>query len=200
MSLLRLWLVTLTSFFLISAAHATLVLPLDLVRLQHDAQYVFLGDCLANKVELDPVSGRVATFTTFQVIENFKGNLSATYTIKQVGGNLPDSPVTMHIEGVPRFEVGKRYMVFLPAVSVIGFSSPVGLMQGVFSVGHDASGQETVSNGRDFSDLLQALTPGQIPPRVAAKLGVERNPANARARASIRLDDMRTLLQGMPQP
>ena len=188
------------AFLTLQPVHATMVLPQGLDNLHAKAKYIFLGDCLENKVALDPVSGRVATFTTFQILESLKGDPGTTYTIKQVGGQLPDSPIVTHIVGVPQFEVGKRYLVFLPAASRIGFASPVGLTQGVFTASENPSGETVVSNGRDVADLLETVTPDKIPPGMASKMHLVRTPTNAQARKAIRLDDVRSLLQGMPQP
>ncbi len=187
-------------FLSLQTVSATMVLPLGLDRLHGNAELVFVGDCLENRVAFDAVSGRVVTFTTFQVIESLKGKTDITHTIKQVGGNLPDAPVVTHIAGVPQFDFGKRYLVFLPPASSSGFSTPVGLMQGVFPVETDATGQQVVSNGRDVSDLLTGVGPGKLPARVSSKMSMERTPANRKARVQMRMDDMRTLLQGMGRP
>lgn len=181
-------------------ASAATVLPLDLVLLHGDAKHIFLGECLSNTVEMDQQSGRVATFTTFEVLETFKGRLGGSHTIKQIGGNLPGSDLQVRIPGVPQFEVGKRYVVFLPPVSSLGFSSPVGLSQGMFSVRPDAKGAPMVSNGRDIGDLMENMAQSKMPPRVADKMRAmsDRNvPANAKARAEMHLDDLRSILRGM---
>lgn len=197
----RIWAFLFLSCFLaLQPLHATMVLPQGLDNLHAKAKYVFLGNCLENKVAFDPISGRVATFTTFQILESLKGNPGTTYTIKQVGGQLPDSPIVEHITGVPQFAVGQRYLVFVPAPSRIGFASPVGLTQGVFTAKENASGETTVSNGRDVADLLETVTPDKIPPGLITKMHLARTPGNAEARKSMPLDDMRSLLQGMPQP
>lgn len=194
----RIWAFLFFSFVLsLQTVFAAMVVPLGLDRLHGNAELVFLGDCLENRVAFDAISGQVVTYTTFQVIESLKGKPETTHTIKQIGGNLPDAPVVTHIAGVPEFVVGKRYLVFLPPASSMGFSTPVGLMQGVFNVDKDAAGQQVVSNGRDVSDLLVTVGAGKLPARVSSKMSLERVPANTKARTQMRMDDMRTLLQGM---
>ena len=181
------------------SAHAATVLPLGLERLHGDAKLIFLGECLTNSVQLDQQSGRVVTFTTFEVLETFKGNLGRSHTIKQIGGNLPEGGLSVKIPGVPQFEVGKRYVVFLPPASDLGFSSPVGLNQGMFTLKTDARGAQTASNGRDVGELMENI-PSKMPTRVASKLSSlskKELPANAKARAEIHLDDLRTILRGM---
>ncbi len=180
---------------------AATVLPLGLDRLHGDAKLVFLGECLSNSVGLDKVSGRVVTFTTFEVLETFKGKTGRSHTIKQIGGNLPEANLNVRIPGVPQFEVGKRYVVFLPPVSNLGFSSPVGLSQGMFTVKTDAAtGAQMVSNGRDVGELMENFAQSKMPSRVVDKLREmpdKELPAQAKARAEMHLDDLRSTLLGM---
>lgn len=179
---------------------AATVLPLGLERLQGDAQFIFLGECLSNTVEMDRQSGRVATYTTFEVLETYKGTLGRSYTIKQVGGHLPDADLRVRIPGVPQFEVGQRYVVFLPPVSKLGYSSPIGLSQGLFTMKIDGAGERIVSNGRDVGDLMENMAQSKMPSRVADKLRAMSDrelPTNAKARTELRLDDLRAILRGL---
>ena len=198
---IRAALFTLFSLLVLSgSALAATVLPLGMDRLQGDAKLVFLGECLSNSVELDPQSGRVVTYTTFEVIETYKGKPGRSLTIKQIGGNLPGAELNVQIPGVPQFEVGKRYVVFLPPASALGFSSPVGLGQGKFTVKANAQGETMVSNGRDVGELMENMAQSKMPSRVADKLRAmpdKEKPANAKARAEMQLDDLRSILRGM---
>ena len=181
-------------------ALAATVLPLGMERLHGDAKVVFLGECLSNSVELDRQSDRVVTYTTFEVLETYKGKLGSSITIKQIGGNLPDANLTVVVPGVPQFEVGQRYVVFLPPASKLGFASPVGLSQGMFTVKMDNKGVAQVGNGRDVGELMENMAQSKMPPRVADKLRARPNkeiPANAKERAEMRLDDLRSILRGM---
>ena len=132
---------------------ATSVLLLNLNKLQADADYIFHGQCISNHVTEDTTLG-LATYTTFKVIQAIKGSLSETYTIKQFGGASTNSASIVVVPGVPQFEIGKKYVLFLPKPSHLGFSSPVGLTQGMFTEIPDKEGEINVSNGRDFSELL----------------------------------------------
>ena len=185
---------------LIGSASASMVLPLGLDRLHGDAKLVFLGECLSNSVEFDQQSNRVVTYTTFEAIETYKGKAGGSFTIKQIGGNLPEANLSVRIPGVPQFEVGQRYVVFLPPASKLGFSSPVGLSQGKFMVNTDAAGAQMVSNGRDVGELMENMAQSKMPSRVADKLRAmpdKEKPANAKARAEMHLDDLRSILRGM---
>ncbi len=124
-------------------ATTTSVLPMSLQRITATAEVIFHDKAVSNEVRLDPQSGRVATFTTFEVIEVVKGNVDATHTIKQIGGQLPGSSVRQVFHGVPRFRSGHEYVVFLPKASSLGFASPIGLTQGKFDV-YKLNGQSVV--------------------------------------------------------
>lgn len=133
-------------------AAATSVLPVSLQRMATSAVVIFHGRVISNDVKLDPASGRVATFTTFEVIELIKGNAGNTYTIKQIGGRLPGSKVRQVIHGVPKFKIADEHVVFLPEASSLGFASPIGLSQGKFDI-RKLNGETIVSNGRPLAAL-----------------------------------------------
>lgn len=156
-----------TAIFLVSLlcslqAAATSVLPVSLQRMASTAETIFHGTVIGNEVRVDQTSGRVATYTTFKVIEVIKGNPGATHTIKQIGGQLPGSNVRQEIHGVPRFAVGEEYVIFLPKASSLGFASPIGLSQGKFDV-RKRDGDTLVSNGRSLAALMKT-TPQQASP------------------------------------
>lgn len=143
-------------------AAATSVLPLSLQQMADVAEVIFHGKTISNEVRLDEASGRVATYTRFEVIEVIKGTVETTHTIKQIGGQLPGSQYRQVIHGVPRFGVGQEYVVFLPKASSLGFSSPIGLSQGKFDI-HRQGGETTVSNGRPLAAMLQARPQPDLP-------------------------------------
>ncbi|MGD2160676.1 MAG: hypothetical protein PVG94_05830 [Gammaproteobacteria bacterium] len=126
---------------------ATSVLPVSLQRMATAADLIFHGRAISNEVSLDEASGRVATFTTFEIIELVKGETGPTHTIKQIGGQLPGNNMRLVIRGVPRFTVGEEYVVFLPKASSLGFASPIGLAQGKFNVSKQ-DGEPVVSSRR----------------------------------------------------
>ena len=79
-----------------------------------------------------------------------KGEASETYTIKQIGGFDRKSNTRLFIHGVPQFTDGNKYVVFLPEKSTLGFSSPLGLHQGSFSV-ISQDGEQIVTNGKNLN-------------------------------------------------
>lgn len=179
-------------------AGATTVLPLSLQQLSSTAETIFHGAATDNEVRIDEVSGRVATFTTFALIDVIKGDAGDTLTIKQIGGQLPGSRVRQIIPGVPRFSVGAEYVVFLPAPSSLGFSSPTGLSQGRFSV-LQRNGETVVSNGRPVAALLQAQPAADIvnTPQAAQFSSAATLSALPGEPASARLADFLRTVRGM---
>lgn len=138
------------NFFTAFSASATSMLPITLEQLSTRASLIFYGEVLSNQVEKDVKSGQIATFTEFKVIDLIKGNASGTHTIKQLGGLDKNTNINFHIHGIPKFQKNRRYVVFLPEKSSLGFSSPLGLLQGSFSVTTE-NGEQVVSNGRNLS-------------------------------------------------
>jgi len=141
-------------------AHATSVLPLDLDQLIDRSTSVIHARAVANRTERDAATGFVVTYTTFEVAEALKGRVGSTHTIKQLGGSLPGEEMHFHAMGIPDFVVGREYVVFLAGVSAIGFSSPIGLFQGRFTV-TTAGDTKRASNGRlddlPLTDLKTAI-------------------------------------------
>ena len=177
---------------------ATSVLPVSLQRMATAAETIFHGAATGNEVKLDPTSGRVATYTTFKVIEIIKGEPGSTHTIKQIGGQLPGSNVRQVIHGVPQFVIGQEYVVFLPKASSLGFSSPIGLSQGKFDI-RKLNGEAVVSNGRALAALTK-FTPQPALPNTPSALTSNRAPtlkAIDGKPASIHLDDFMQAVRGM---
>ena len=149
-------------------ARATSVLPLYLDQIIDGAAIAFHGNCIDNRVERDIQTGLIVTYTTFQVQDVLKGQAAPVHIIKQIGGRLPSAAGSIEvrrIEGVPQFEVGQSYVVFLYGVSSAGFSSPVGLGQGKFDVLPGPAGPQ-VTNGRDFKEMT-ANRPALLLPQSA---------------------------------
>ena len=144
--------------FSLSASAMTLV-PLSLQQLSSRATLIFYGEVTSNITEKDEQSGQVATLTEFTIIDLIKGHINGqagnTHTIKQLGGHLADTGTTLRVHGVPQFETGKKYVVFLPEKSSLGFSSPLGLHQGSFAVS-TINGESLVATGH-----LPAQQPAQ---------------------------------------
>lgn len=158
----RLFLAFLLALAAVFPAAATSVLPVDLDQLVANSAVTFEGTCTENRTGRDPTTNLVVTYTTFAVHDVLKGDAGATYEIKQIGGAIPGG-LTYRVDGVPKFQPGQDYIVFLPGVSAAGFSSPVGLEQGRFVVTPTGNGRE-VANGRDFRDMTAGIPSAELPP------------------------------------
>lgn len=171
------------------SARASSVLPLDLDRIVGDSTAAFQGTVTGMRSERDPQSGLIVTYVDFRVDDALKGPVGDSYTLKQVGGRLPDGE-SYRVDGVPSYVVGESYVVFLTSPSSIGLSSPVGLSQGRFRIAPGAAGPE-VSNGRDFREMTANIPATILPP--VARARIERK-AGGKVR-SLPLDEFKTLVR-----
>lgn len=144
------------SLALAGSAGAASVLPLQLDQIVDGAAVAFEGTCVDNRTERDAATNMIVTYTTFTVQEVLKGTVPPTYVIKQIGGKMPGGEMSYRVDGIPTFSVGADYVVLLAGVSSAGFSSPVGLAQGKFTVTQDKTGAR-VSNGRDFREMTEGI-------------------------------------------
>jgi len=155
----------------LSSAAATSMRPISLEQLSTRATLIFYGEVVGNQVKQDEQSGYIATFTEFKVIDLIKGNVGKTHTIKQIGGDLKDRNMSLRIHGVPRFQVGNNYVVFLPTKSKLGFSSPLGLHQGSFSVS-TINNEQIVNSGHSRLNQPQTRQLEQTSKAVQVPLAV----------------------------
>lgn len=176
---------------------ATTLIPIDLPELHRQASHIVFAECINNQVEIDTQTNMVVTYTTFAVIEHIKGNREQTFTIKQAGGNMPNNSASFSIPGVPSFRQNEKYLLFIPPKSQLGFSSPVGLIQGAFQTTEDNEGNMYVSNGRLISELMSGMQKPALPDAAAtaAEKAVSGSPAGSHR---MRLTDMLNVLKQMP--
>lgn len=165
-------------------SQAATVLALMLDEIIDTSAVAFQGTCTANRTERDPSTNYVVTYTTFDVSDVLKGDVKATHTIKQIGGIMPAGEASFRVHGVPTFTVGEDYVVFLAGVSSAGFSSPIGLGQGRFTVQQGATGK-TVTNGRDFREM-SSLTAQTVTDASGRQLGLDAFKQLARTRVRSR--------------
>jgi len=159
---------------LAAPAHATSVLPLYLDEVIDQSTTAFEGTVTETHSARDAATHDIVTYTTFTVTDVLKGSVPATYTIKQIGGTLPAEKVTFRVPGIPQFKVGQDYVVFMAGVSAEGFSSPIGLAQGRFTVSQDAKGRH-VGNGSDFRNNASRMS-AQMPAQSRALMAAQGGP------------------------
>jgi hypothetical protein len=170
-------------------AGAASVRPLLLDEIIDTATVAFQGTCIDNRTERETQTNLVVTYTTFAVKDVLKGAVQATHVIKQIGGKMPAGELSFRVDGVPTFVVGEDYVVLLAGVSAAGFSSPIGLAQGKFTVQQDASGQR-VSNGRDFREMTAGMPSAVLPEATARVLGAATAPVR-----DLGLDEFKQLVR-----
>jgi hypothetical protein len=135
-----------------SAAAAT-VRPILLDEIIDSSAVAFHGTCIANRVELDPVSNFIVTYSTFAVRDVIKGAPAATHVIKQIGGTMPGGESGMIVRGVPKFVVGEEYVV--PRRYLVdGFLRARSARHRQIAV--QEGGRKTAS-GRDFRELTARI-------------------------------------------
>jgi hypothetical protein len=179
---------------------AASVMPLGIDKLHAGADLIFYGECLSQQTSVDQTLDIPVTQTTFKVLEMLKGKAGEEITIKQIGGTAPGQAEDIVVPGVPRFELGKKYVLFLPKQSELGFTTPVAMDQGRFSIEGEHSGNAHIGNGRDFKELLSKVPSGKIPARIndrLKQLADKHDPESDKAKEELPLDDFLSLMRSM---
>jgi len=176
-----------------STSIAISVLPLSLDQLYTHAGYVIHAKCVDNKKEFDSKTGWNVSYTTFVVLESYKGNLQGTHTIKQISG--ASNNIVHKIAGIPSFKNGAEYILFLYEPSSSGFSSPVALDQGKFTILPGKAGN-VVTNGRTAAQLLKNTPRSILPPQTQLLID---SPLTAKKeeKKHIGLGNFKTMLRSM---
>jgi hypothetical protein len=161
---------TVTAFFVVllaAPASATISEALSLDDLVGRADHVVLASTVGSRALRD-ARNRIVTDYTLRVEDVMKGDaaIGSTLTMRSLGGAIGD--IGMRIEGEPRLESGRQYVVFLARTSS-GALRPVGMSQGVLPV-REVSGTTTVMPGGGGLSLVQRVQGGQLVPAPAALL------------------------------
>ena len=103
----------------------------------------------------------MVTTYTFSVSADgvIKGDFSGTISFTQWGAPRTESrkfnaPFVM---GMPHYEVGKEYTVFLTSESTLGLRSTIGLGYGMFNVTTDPGGKRVMVNSYGNRGLFKGL-------------------------------------------
>ncbi len=137
---------------------ATSLRVMNLEDLVGNSQRIFRAVCQSVSSGFDE-NNLPYTSYSFLVSENIQGVANQqVVAIKQFGLAEPiqlDNGVTnvTHIEGMPTYVPGQEYLLFLNQESRLGFSSPIGLLQGAFRVQGQGTSR-TVINGMRNANLL----------------------------------------------
>jgi hypothetical protein len=111
------------------SAQSTTLARMDLHDLTTRATYVarVRAVSIASQVE----AGSVSTFTTFEVLETWKGNPPPKFTLRLPGGEA--AGLRVNVEGAPRFARGEEAVLFLETQRS-GQMSIVSWAQGTFRI------------------------------------------------------------------
>ena len=139
-------------------SEATSLMVMNLEDLVGHSQRIFSAVCQSVSSGFDE-NNLPYTRYSFWVTDSIQGVVNQQVVeIKQFGLSEPiplGNGVTRvsRIEGMPRYIPGQEYLLFLNQESRLGFSSPIGLIQGAFQVqGRGTS--RTVVNGMRNANLL----------------------------------------------
>lgn len=135
-------------------AHATTLMRMSLAQLAQASQKIVRVRCVANNTAWD--DGEIWTLTTFDVEETWRGSMSATITVRLLGGRT--AQFTSWVSGVPRFHPGEEVVLFLEGTSR-GDYSVVSWQQGTFRIRRVAgSGEEGVTQDTAGFETFDANT------------------------------------------
>ena len=112
----------------------------DFSQLVGEAEQIFVGPVTATASRRVP-SGLIVTDVTFSPVRGLKGAVGPTVVLEVAGGTADG--LTLKLEGVPSFEVGRHYVVFSKENGSSVFPV-VGGDQGFFFVETDAAGRAGV--------------------------------------------------------
>jgi len=152
---LGLWAILL---FMTTPSGATSLKVMNLADLVGHSQRIFSAVCQNVSSGFDE-NNLPYTRYSFHVTDSLHGVANQqVVVIKQFGLAEPiqlDNGVTRvsRIEGMPRYVPGQEYLLFLNQESRLGFSSPIGLIQGAFRVRGQGTSR-TVVNGIRNANLL----------------------------------------------
>lgn len=127
---------------LLFAAFLALVLPRSafavterqtLRQILDESEYVVVATCTGQSTHFEATGARIFTVSRFDVQQTIagKGELQ-DLSIRVIGGDREGFDV--HVPGAPRFETGKKYLLFVTKEFDNGFRTTVGWKQGVMEV------------------------------------------------------------------
>ena len=153
-------------FFLLAGSgqlSATQVVALNVTDLAREAVHVFEGRCLdVTLTSVKDSRGEVmlpAVRYTFEILDSLKGKQSSTFEFMQLGNAAKSGHFPIYADrlGIPTFEKGRTYLLFLAKRHENGLTAPVGLAQGMFWV-HDGLAYNGISNAHIFHKMDRGMS------------------------------------------
>ena len=133
-----------------TCSQAVVVKQMNLEEITSTAKYSFSGVCTSVETRHDDEANRDAVFFKFIVSKVIKGEQINEITFKM-------SKVAIDIGRSSKFKTGDEVVLFLYGKSDIGFTSPVGLGQGKFTVRYSRTGEKEVVNENNNLNIFKGI-------------------------------------------
>lgn len=131
------WIPALCAAVLLAAPAApTTLARMNISQLTKAATVVVRAKCLGEQSRWE--GGEIWTLSRFEVLETFKGQPPAQFTVRLLGGRM--GGIESLVAGVPHFRVGEQAVLFLDPSRRGGYSVAA-WSEGTFRVGDDAAGR-----------------------------------------------------------
>lgn len=151
--------------FIPTMASASFVLPVNIEAMVEKADVAFTGVCIeAETMVIHPDAvkdGLLVTSYTFEVAPDgvLKGIVPEKFTFRQWGAtkDQADAYGATYPVGIPHYQKGNTYTLFLTAESVLGLRAPVGLGQGNFNMIKGAGKANMVVNDYGNKSLFKDI-------------------------------------------
>jgi hypothetical protein len=140
----------LTGILPYSAVQAVVVRQINLAKMTGSAGYIFSGVCINREIRYDKDIEREVYVFTFRVNQMIKGAPRNQFTVRT-------SKTLVEMKQVPIYNIGDEVVLFLYGESRLGFTSPVGLGQGKFSVRYFPNGEKKVVNENNNLNLFKGM-------------------------------------------
>ncbi len=172
-----------------SASSATTLRKMDLPEIVALADRVVHARAVAGSVYWDEEGTRIYTDTTFEVLEEAKGQGPSALTVTLLGGRI--DPIEMREEGAPVFATGEEVVLFA-LQRPDGRNDLVGFSQGVLRVQPEPETMEKFAVSEVPLGVL-FVQPGEPAPAAV-------RPSPLRAPLASLLDEVRQMVAGTRQP
>lgn len=180
---------------------ATTVAALNVADLSQTATHIFEGRCL--KVEtltIKDSSGKVdlpAVQYTFEVLDSLKGDQPQTFVFQQLGNAVAGRhfPISADKIGIPKYNQGETYLIFLGGTGKSGLRLPVGLAQGLFHI-REQQAFNGFSNAHIFAEMDQSAKQGAHAALIQAALTTPL-PSSGKQAVGIGVDALKAMVRDL---
>jgi hypothetical protein len=141
---------------IIQTSSAQRTIRMNIERIIADAAIIVHGTVTEVHSAIDPKTNLLSTFVTIDVKENLFGADQKKITVKMLGGKTDRR--TLKLADMPQYVKGQEIVgcFFLPSKS--GFTSPVGMGQGTFTiVTEPSSGKRMVRSAAEHRQLFAGM-------------------------------------------